>query len=168
MYAFHLLLFTHRCTVNLYKLSFNNSKHTYTVYVIHSQVVIMRRTRSNLLSVCCQMNCVVRKQTKTRSQVSFPKPSKSLSPVDDDETLPETVFAVKSSHLAFNFHHLQRGRDGFAEEAGEACAHEALAAGQPVVGPHRGHRRFGLNSEVWDRFRDLRGTGGDRFEWTGL
>lgn len=113
------------------------------------------------------MNCVVRKQTKTRNQVSFPKPSKSLIPVDDDETFPETAFAVKCPHLAFNFHHLQRGRDGFTKEAGEACAHEALGAGQPVVLSHRGHRRlFGLNSGAWDRFTDLRGTGGDRFEWT--
>lgn len=91
------------------------------------------------LSVHGEMNCVVREQPETWGQISFPKPPKSFMLVDEEETLPETSLTVKRAHLAFDFHHLQRRRDAFTEKPGEANAHEALRAGEPVVLLHWGH-----------------------------
>lgn len=96
------------------------------------------------------MNRRVWKQPHTWGQVSFPKPSKSFVLVNDEKTFPETAPAVKSSHLTFNFHHLQRWGDRFAENAGETDAHEALRARESVVLFHRGHHRLAwtLNPET--------------------
>lgn len=85
------------------------------------------------LFICCEVNCCVREQPQTRSEVSFPKCPKSLILVDEEETLPETPLGVKSSHLALYFNHLQRRRDGFAEKSCETDTHETLRPRQPVV-----------------------------------
>lgn len=58
---------------------------------------------------------------------------------DDLETFPESVPAVKSSHLALDFHHLQRRGDSFAEKARKAAAQKALRSRQSVIRPHRAH-----------------------------
>lgn len=97
-----------------------------------------------LLSICCQVDCRVGKQPETRDEISFPKSSKSFILVDEKKTLPKTPFTVKSAHLTFNFHHLQRRRDGFTENSGETDAQKALRPRQSVVFFNRGHPCFGF------------------------
>lgn len=97
-----------------------------------------------LLFICCQMDCRVRKQSETRKQIPLPKSFKPFILVDEKKTLPKTPFRVKSAHLAFNFNHFQRRRDGFAEKSGETDAQKALRPRQSVVRFNRGHPGSGF------------------------
>lgn len=121
----------------------NNNTSSYKIrYNLRQLVPVLYISLLNLLLVCGEVNCCIWKQPETGDHIPFPKSSKSLILVDDDKSLQKSAFAVKSSHLTFNLHDLQRRRDGFAEETSETRAEEALRTGQPGVVFHRDHHYF--------------------------